>query len=128
MNYVAIKSWEYRSLCLTQKSLEILTGGQKLELRKQEFVLGKKDKKESLKSKDINHDRHDLFTALKNLRNDLARKKGLPSYIVFNDKSLHDMCNLLPRNDTEFLLVHGVGQSKLDNYGPQFLEVIREHR
>lgn len=128
MNYVAIKSWEYRSLCLTQKSLEILTGGQKLELRKQEFVLGKKDKKESSKSKDVSHDRHDLFSALKNLRNDLARKKGLPSYIVFNDKSLHDMCNLMPRNDTEFLLVHGVGQSKLDNYGSQFLEVIRDHR
>jgi ATP-dependent DNA helicase RecQ len=128
MNYVAIKSWEYRSLCLTQKSLEILTGGQKLELRKQEFVLGKKDKKESSKSKDMSHDRHDLFNALKNLRNDLARKKGLPSYIVFNDKSLHDMCNLMPRNDSEFLLVHGVGQSKLDNYGGQFLEVIRDHR
>lgn len=128
LNYVAIKSWEYRSLCLTQKSLEILTGGQKLELRKQEFVLGKKDKKESSKSKDVQHDRHDLFSALKSLRNNLAREKGLPSYIVFNDKSLHDMCNLMPRNDSEFLLVHGVGQSKLDNYGSVFLEVIREHR
>ncbi len=127
MNYVAIKSWEYRSLCLTSKSLEILTGGQKLELRKQEFVVGKKDKKESSRSKEAQHDRHDLFSALKSLRNNLAREKGLPSYIVFNDKSLHDMCNLMPRNDTEFLLVHGVGQSKLDNYGSIFLEVIREH-
>lgn len=127
LNYVAIKSWEYRSLCLTSKSLEILTGGQKLELRKQEFTLSKKEKNASPRSKDISHDRLDLFTALKSLRNSLAREKNLPSYIVFNDKSLHDMCNLMPRNDSEFLMVHGVGQNKLENYGAAFLEVIREH-
>ena len=127
MNYVSIKDWEYRSLCLNQKSLEILTGGQKLSLRKQEFSSTKKDKKEVSKSKDAQHDRHDLFAALKNLRNSLAKEKNLPSYIVFNDKSLHDMCNLLPRNDDEFLMVHGVGQSKLDNYGDAFLSVIKEH-
>jgi ATP-dependent DNA helicase RecQ len=127
LNYVAIKSWEYRSLCLTQKSLEILTGGKKLELRKQDVVHTKKSKKDSARSKDAVHDKHDLFSALKNLRNSLAKEKNLPSYIVFNDKSLHDMCNLLPRNDDEFLMVHGVGQNKLENYGRVFLQVIREH-
>ena len=128
LNFVAIKSWEYRSLCLTPKSLEILTGGQRLELRKQEFSSIKKEKKESSRIKDSSqHDRQDLFGALKALRNGLAREKNLPSYIIFNDKSLHDMCQLLPRNDSEFLLVHGVGQNKLDNYGPAFLEVIRAH-
>lgn len=130
LNYVAIKSWEYRSLCLTKKSLDILTGGQKLQLRKQEISADKKDKKgkkDSSRSKEAVHDRHELFDALKGLRNRLAREKNLPSYIVFNDKSLHDMCNLLPRNDNEFLMVHGVGQSKLENYGPMFLEVIQQH-
>lgn len=127
MNYVSIKDWEYRSLCLNQKSLAILTGGQKLALRKQEFSLTKKDKKDVSKSKDVHHDRHDLFSVLKTLRNNLAKEKNLPSYIVFNDKSLHDMCNLLPRNEDEFLMVHGVGQSKLENYGAAFLKVIREH-
>lgn len=130
LNYVAIKSWEYRSLCLTSKSLEILTGGQSLNLRKQEFTLTKKDKKESSRgsSKEVSHNRDDLFDALKNLRNELARKKNLPSYIVFNDKSLHDMCNLMPRTEDEFLLVHGVGQSKLENYGEAFLTVIQEYQ
>lgn len=61
------------------------------------------------------------------LRNKLAKEKNLPSYIVFNDKSLHDMCNLLPRNESEFLLVHGVGQNKLENYGSVFLNLIKEH-
>jgi ATP-dependent DNA helicase RecQ len=127
LNYVAIKSWEYRSLCLTSKSIEILTGGQSLELRKQEITISKKAKKEVSRAKEAQHDRHDLFDSLKSLRNGLAREKNLPSYIVFNDKSLHDMCNLLPRNESEFLMVHGVGQNKLENYGAAFLKVIREH-
>jgi ATP-dependent DNA helicase RecQ len=128
MNFVSIKDWEYRGLCLNQKSLSILTGGQKLQLRKQKISFSKKDKKEVSKERDASHGRQDLFSALKDLRNNLAKKKNLPSYIVFNDKSLHDMCNLLPRNDEEFLMVHGVGQSKLDSYGNAFLKVIKEHR
>lgn len=130
LNYVAIKSWEYRSLCLTSKSLEILTGGKTLNLRKQEIILIKKDKKEKrdfARSREAQHDKHDLFDALKNLRNKLAKQKNLPSYIIFNDKSLHDMCLLLPQSESDFLLVHGVGQSKLDNYGHAFLSVIKEY-
>lgn len=128
LNFVSIKDWEYRSICLNQKSLEILTGGQKLQLRKQEITFSKKDKKEVSKTRDASHGRHDLFSVLKDLRNRLAKEKNLPSYIVFNDKSLHDMCNLLPRNEDEFLMVHGVGQSKLESYGDLFLRTIKEHR
>jgi ATP-dependent DNA helicase RecQ len=127
LNFISIKNWEYRSLGLNQKSLEILTGKAKLQLRKQEFsVATKKGKKDSAKSKEANHGRDDLFESLKKLRNKLAKEKHLPSYIVFNDKSLHDMCSILPRNDEEFLMVHGVGQNKLDNYGEVFLELIND--
>lgn len=125
LNYVSIKDWEYRSLSLNKKSLAILTGAEKLQLRSQKISMSKSDKKGS-KDREASHDRHDLFAALRDLRNSLAKKKGLPSYIVFNDKSLHDMCNLLPRNEEEFLMVHGVGQSKLDSYGDVFLKVISE--
>ena len=130
LNYVAIKSWEYRSLCLTNESLKILTGGEKLHLRKQEFSLTKKTKstqKNVSSSRGIAHENHELFDALKNLRNSLAKEKNLPSYIIFNDKSLHDMCTLMPRNESEFLLVHGVGQNKLENYGSVFLNVIQKY-
>lgn len=127
LNFISIKNWEYRSLGLNQKSLEILTGKAKLQLRKQEFsVDSKKAKKETAKSKEVSHGRDDLFESLKKLRNKLAKEKHLPSYIVFNDKSLHDMCSILPRNDEEFLMVHGVGQNKLDNYGEVFLELIND--
>ncbi|MDD4974359.1 MAG: DNA helicase RecQ [Bacteriovorax sp.] len=133
LNYIAIKNWEYRSLGLTSKSQEILTGAIKLNLRKQKFAIAKEgsngDKKEkkAAKTTESVHGRGDLFDALKVLRNKIAKEKSIPSYIVFNDKSLHDMCSIMPRNDSEFLLVYGVGQSKLENYGKDFLEVVRRY-
>jgi ATP-dependent DNA helicase RecQ len=128
LNYITIKNWEYRSLGLTNKTVEILTGGKKLSLRKQEFVASKdKKEKKKVKGPEAQHGRQDLFSELRDLRNSLAKEKGLPSYIVFNDKSLHDMCAILPRNEEEFLLVHGVGESKLENYGASFLKIIKRH-
>jgi ATP-dependent DNA helicase RecQ len=134
LNYIMIKNWEYRSLGLTSKSQEILSGKLKLQLRKQDEsvakvkTVAKLDKKRVSKSKENEavHGEDELFEVLKTLRNRLAKEKNLPSYIVFNDKSLHDMCMIKPRNATEFLLVHGVGQNKLENYGNVFLDTINK--
>lgn len=133
LNYIQIKNWEYRSLALTSKAQEILTGKIKLELRKQDESVAraktaaKQDKKRvAAKTTGAAHGQNELFDALKDLRNRLAKEKNLPSYIVFNDKSLHDMCALRPRNASEFLMVHGVGQNKLENYGTVFIDTINK--
>lgn len=133
LNYIQIKNWEYRSLALTSKAQQILTGAIKLELRKQDESVArtktsaKTDKRrDSSKASSAAHGQNDLFEALKDLRNRLAKEKNIPSYIVFNDKSLHDMCALRPRNPSEFLMVHGVGQNKLENYGSIFIETINK--
>lgn len=129
LNYISIKNWEYKSLALTSKAQEILTGAIKLELRKQEFEQAKEVKKERklAKGPESLHGQKDLLNSLKELRLRIAKEKHIPPYIVFNDKSLHDMCSIKPRNDSEFLLVYGVGQSKLENYGKAFLEVLRQY-
>lgn len=126
LNFIMIKNWEYRTLSLTGRAQEILSGKLKLDLRKQDKrvaqikIAEKNDKKRTAKKKGEDG----LFLALKELRNKLAKEKKLPSYIVFNDKSLHDMCAIKPRNSQEFLLVHGVGQNKLERYGDIFLSTI----
>jgi ATP-dependent DNA helicase RecQ len=123
--YIAIKNWEYRSLGLTPKCDEILKGGKKLQFRKQEVAVAKKSKKES-REVDANHGRNDLFAALKALRAGLAREQSVPPYVIFGDKSLHEMCTFLPRTTDEFLMITGVGQSKQEKYGAQFLSKIKE--
>lgn len=130
LNYIAVKNWEYRSLALTQKSQEILTGKMKLDLRMQSEKVAKTKTAAKIDRKRTsdNHGEDSLFTALKELRNSLAKEKNIPSYIVFNDKTLNDMCVIKPRNAEEFLLVHGVGQSKLESYGTVFLDAIKNHQ
>jgi ATP-dependent DNA helicase RecQ len=126
MDYITIKNWDYRSLALTEKSRKILSSEERLSLRQQEEIKETPSKKEKHTSMGNQYGRSELFQRLKELRNQIAREKNLPSYVVFNDKSLHDMCTLLPRDADEFLMVHGVGQSKLENYGEEFLTIINQ--
>jgi ATP-dependent DNA helicase RecQ len=69
-----------------------------------------------------------LIAALKTLRMTLAKEKRVPPYVIFSDKSLIDMAQLRPRDDSEFGMVHGVGAAKLKEFGKAFLALIREHR
>ncbi|MEE1295317.1 MAG: DNA helicase RecQ [Bifidobacterium sp.] len=68
----------------------------------------------------------DLFERLRQVRMQIAREIGKPPYIVFSDRTLHDMAERRPTNDDEFLAVNGVGASKLEKYGERFMEAIKE--
>jgi len=70
----------------------------------------------------------ELFGKLRELRRSLAEEQHVPPFVIFSDKSLHGMCEVLPTSDEEFLSVKGVGQSKLEKYGETFMEVIRENK
>lgn len=69
-----------------------------------------------------------LFEELRKLRLEIAQEIGKPPFVVFTDKSLIDMANKLPTTDHEFLDIHGVGQSKLVNYGETFMAIIKEYK
>ena len=62
-----------------------------------------------------------LFERLRTLRRTLADQRGVPAYVVFSDRTLQDMATHRPQSDEQFLLVHGVGQKKLAEYGAIFL-------
>lgn len=66
----------------------------------------------------------ELFERLRSLRKKLAEEQGVPPFVIFSDASLIEMAALLPKNDTDFLAINGVGQKKLQSYGVAFLEVI----
>lgn len=65
-----------------------------------------------------------LFGRLRKLRKRIAEEAEVPPYVVFGDSTLQDMATLLPTNASEFLLVSGVGQVKLERYGEAFLAEI----
>lgn len=68
-----------------------------------------------------------LLADLKALRSRIAAAQGVPAYVVFTDSALLDMCVRLPRTDSEFLEVSGVGAVKLEKYGADFMQAISEY-
>ena len=68
---------------------------------------------------------YELFEMLRKLRMEIAREEALPPYIIFNDKTLIDMCVKLPTDKEKMLKVSGVGASKMEKYGQRFLDAIR---
>lgn len=69
-----------------------------------------------------------LFQALRQKRMEIARAQNLPPYVIFHDRTLVELAAAKPSSRAEMADVPGVGETKLDRYGPAFLAVIEEHR
>ena len=69
-----------------------------------------------------------LFEELRKMRIKLAKIKGVPTYVIFSDNTLRDICRKLPRNETELLGVSGIGRNKAERYGGAILEALRKYK
>lgn len=65
-----------------------------------------------------------LFEALRQWRADLARERGVPPYVVFNDRTLRGIARARPTSDDALLAVSGVGPAKLEQYGADVLGLV----
>ena len=69
-----------------------------------------------------------LFSMLKDLRKQIARKLGLPPYVIFQDPSLEAMATTYPINLDELQKIPGVGAGgKAKRYGDEFIDLIKRH-
>jgi len=66
----------------------------------------------------------DLFQTLRTLRKELADAEGLAPYMIFADRSLHEMSIHFPHSVAALRTIHGVGERKCGQYGEQFLHAI----
>lgn len=114
--YLAADGGQYPVLKVTALGLTVLQGKEKVS---------RKMAARATKSLPVNDE---LFEQLRQLRLRLAEKQGVPPFVIFSDKTLHEMCSEMPTNASELLDVKGVGESKLDKYGDQFLEVISSYQ
>ncbi len=69
----------------------------------------------------------DLFQALRQRRMEIARAQNVPPYVIFHDRTLIELAAARPSSRAAMANVPGVGEAKLDRYGPAFLEVIAAH-
>ena len=68
-----------------------------------------------------------LLAMLKDLRRDVARKKGLQPWVIFGDPSLEDMSIMYPISYDELKNCQGVGEGKAKKFGKPFIELIAKY-
>jgi ATP-dependent DNA helicase RecQ len=68
-----------------------------------------------------------LLAMLKDLRRDVARKRGLQPWVIFGDPSLEDMSIMYPITVDELKNCQGVGEGKARKFGKEFLELIAKY-
>ncbi len=68
-----------------------------------------------------------LKKMLVSLRRDIAQKKELPTYVIFQDVSLDQMATMYPTTIDDLKNIQGVGEGKAKRYGKPFLELIKKY-
>jgi ATP-dependent DNA helicase RecQ len=68
-----------------------------------------------------------LMSMLRDLRKKVAKKLGVPPFVVFQDPSLEDMALKYPITIDELTNIHGVGEGKAKKYGKEFIELISRY-
>ena len=67
-----------------------------------------------------------LFSRLKQVRLEIANAEGVPTFVVFHDRTLEDIAARKPQSLEQLAACHGVGALKLDRYGEQFLAAVKD--
>jgi len=69
----------------------------------------------------------ELFAMLKDLRKQVARRKELPPFVIFQDPSLEDMAIQYPITIEELQNITGVGAGKARKFGAEFVALIKKY-
>ena len=115
----------YGGLFLNASARPVLRGEQQLQLRRER--VGQKTEKRPKATRRFSDPADlELWEDLRSLRHALAEDNGVPPYVIFHDATLAEMVVWRPQDDDDLLRIDGIGQVKLERYGADFLQVIRE--
>jgi len=120
---IAIKLYCLQGLIDSFSTKEYLTLRAKAILQKAE----KAEKTTNKKEYKATTDHPILFEQLRNLRSIIATEKGLAHYQIFTQRSLYEMCEMLPLNKKQLKVVNGMGKVRVEKYGDEILEIINEY-
>jgi len=119
----------YGGLRLTDASRAVLGGKQSVQLRKELPATKRAGGRDRGPRTGVPVQPGDLplFGALRELRAQLAREQNLPAYVIFHDSTLRNIAERRPTSLDELSQVGGIGGTKLERYGEQLIEAVREH-
>lgn len=114
----------YPVLKISRKGSDILFGRASITALRKEETKTKAPKEKIAGSEEYSQT---LFERLRSLRKRLADAQQVPSYIIFSDKTLQEMCRRFPTTESAMRTISGVGDAKLERYGDAFIAEIRRY-
>ncbi|MDT5188608.1 MAG: ATP-dependent helicase UvrD/PcrA [Mycobacterium sp.] len=70
----------------------------------------------------------ELLAELKEWRLRTAKEMSVPAYVVFTDNTLIAIAETLPGDDAALVAIPGIGARKLEQFGPDVLELVRSRK
>ncbi len=97
-----------------------------------QFALAKKAKKSAVVMKksakdELTQEDRNCFEELRLLRREIAQLEDIPAYQIFGDATLIEMAQKKPKDDAQLLAISGVGETKLNRYGYEFLSFFKNY-
>ncbi len=123
--YLSVNLKRFGALRLEEKCRPLLRGEEQLDLRRDS---GRKVARQRTRTPLPEEIDVALWEALRDCRRELAEEQGIPPYVIFHDSTLQEMCVNLPQDLDQFSELSGVGERKLEKYGPAFLRVLQSFR
>ncbi|MEM8982691.1 MAG: DNA helicase RecQ [Pseudomonadota bacterium] len=114
----------YGALVLTECSRGVLRGETPIAFREDPQTAAKPARRAAAK-RQIAEEDLPLWEALRECRQSLAEEHKVPAYVIFHDRTLLELIAARPQTEADMLMVSGVGQTKLERYGVDFLAVLQ---
>jgi ATP-dependent DNA helicase RecQ len=109
------------ALRMTESARPILRGEADITLRRDSIA---KTRRRPQVKMLVSEEDAPLLSALKAKRRALAEAARVPAYVIFTDRTLIEMAETRPQTLDEMARIGGVGATKLERYGVEFLAVI----
>jgi len=119
---------EHYTLRLTPEASEVLYRGKTLTMKQRKEQ--EEPPKASPSAQSVVHlseEDRELYDILRDLRMELAKKSGVPPYVVFSNAVLMNMAAQKPKTMSQFRGISGVGELKASWYGEIFTRTIRNY-
>ncbi|MFN8275558.1 MAG: ATP-dependent DNA helicase RecQ [Flavobacteriaceae bacterium] len=117
----------YGILKITDKGLDFLQNPQSFMMTEDHDYTDADDDSVVVAGKGSGTADEALMGMLRDLRKKVAKKLGVPPFVVFQDPSLEDMALKYPITIEELTNTHGVGEGKAKKYGKDFVELISRY-
>ena len=122
--YLRIGGDDYPVVELTPLGEQALAHREAIEIEVPAFGAGAR--RAAADDAPLDGDDEALFERLRGWRTEQASERGVPPYVVFNDRTLRALATARPTTDAEMLAVKGVGPAKWDAYGADVLALVAE--